>query len=276
MPPEELELVLALKLKALSRPEQRQFLSLFNNSPVKFPFSGITKTNALPCGPGSPVGGVYPTICLINHSCHPNSHNSWDSNAEHENIYAIRPIKAGEEITISYDQGGPSNVRQAFLKDAFGFNCTCSRCSLPPSELQSSNARCLQIQNLDSVIGDPFRMANSPKESLADCHSLLRLLNEEYDGYAGAHLARLYYDAFQISIAHGDQARAGVFAERAYKVRFICEGENNPMTQRVKSLALKPGDHGSFGRCSMKWETARGTLPEDLDTTQFEKWLWRV
>lgn len=275
IPPDELELVIAAKLKALPKAKQRQFLSLHNNSPGKYPFSGITKTNALPCGPGSPVGGVYPTICLINHSCFPNSHNSWNTNAEHETIHAIRPIKAGEEITISYDRGGPSTGRKAFLKEAFGFNCNCSGCSLPPAELQASDARRLLIQSLDNAIGDPFRMAKSPKESLGDCHSLLQLLNEEYDGCAGALSARLYYDAFQISIAHGDQARASVFAERAYKVRVICEGEDSPETQRAKSLALKPADHGSFRLCSMKWKTRREMVPKGLDTAQFEQWLWR-
>lgn len=41
------------KLKALSKTEQRQFLSLHNNFPGKHLFSGIVKTNALPCGPDS-------------------------------------------------------------------------------------------------------------------------------------------------------------------------------------------------------------------------------
>jgi hypothetical protein len=64
------------KLKKLSKTEQRQFLSLHNNFPGKHPFSGIVKTNALPCGPGSAIGGIYPTICLINHSCLSNAHHS--------------------------------------------------------------------------------------------------------------------------------------------------------------------------------------------------------
>ena len=50
------------------------------------------------------------------------------------------------------------------------------------------------------------------------CRSLLQVLEEEYKGGAGALIARLYYDAFQISIAHGDQARASVFAERGYRL----------------------------------------------------------
>ncbi|KAF2804535.1 SET domain-containing protein [Mytilinidion resinicola] len=274
MPPNELEPVLAARLKALSKASQRQFLSLRNNFPGKYPFSGIVKTNALPCGPGSPVGGVYPTACLINHSCIPNSHHSWNSNVEHETIHAVRPIEAGEEITISYDRGDPYIVRQAFLNEAFGFDCNCSGCSLPPSELQASNARRILIQGLDDTIGDPFRMMVSPKEVLGDCHSLLQVLEEEYGGCATASSARLYYDAFQVSITHGDQARASVFAERAYKARVVCEGEDSPETQRVKSLALKPSEHSSFGLCSTKWKTTREMVPKSLNTAQFEKWLF--
>ncbi|KAF2415441.1 SET domain-containing protein [Tothia fuscella] len=253
---EELETFLVAKLKAMSKSSQRQFLSLHTNSPGKYPFSGIFKTNALPCGAGSPIGAVYPTACFINHSCIPNAHNSWNSNEEHETIDAIRPIKSGEEITIPYDHGG------------FG-------CTLPPSLLQASDNRRTQIQTLDEAIGDPSRIMSSPYKSLRDCYTLLEVLEQEFDGYAGALIARLYYDAFQISIAHGDQARASMFAERARKARVICEGEDSPETLRVKSLALKPAGHRSFEAYSRKWRTTRDSVPEGLDTVQFNSWLFR-
>ncbi|KAF2007394.1 hypothetical protein P154DRAFT_410780, partial [Amniculicola lignicola CBS 123094] len=92
---EELETMLVAKLKAMSKSSQRQFLSLHNKSPGKYPFSGIFKTNALPCGSSSPISGVYPTACFINHSCTPNAHNSWNSNEEDETIHAIQLIKSG-------------------------------------------------------------------------------------------------------------------------------------------------------------------------------------
>lgn len=57
------------KLKSLSKAQQRQFLSLHNNFPGKNPFSGIVKTNALPCGSDSIIEGIYLTICLIDHNC---------------------------------------------------------------------------------------------------------------------------------------------------------------------------------------------------------------
>ncbi|KAH8703446.1 hypothetical protein BGW36DRAFT_354868 [Talaromyces proteolyticus] len=274
-PREELEPLLVTKLKAMSRASQRQFLALHNNFPGKYPFSGIVKTNALPCGSGSHVGGVYPTVCFINHSCIPNAHNSWNRSEEHETIHAIRPIKIGEEITISYDHGGQSSARQEFLKESFGFICTCSGCTLPPSSLRASDNRRTQIQILDEAIGDPFRMMTSPYESLWDCYSLLRILEQEFDSHPGALVARLYYDAFQICIAHKDQARASIFAERAYKVRVTCEGEDSPDTMRMKSLAFSPADHSSFGVYSNKWKTTRESLPKGLDTVQFNKWLFR-
>ncbi|KAF7933477.1 hypothetical protein EAE99_003362 [Botrytis elliptica] len=247
MPHDELEAFLATKLKAMSRESQRQFLSLHNNFPGKNPFSGIFKTNALPCGSGSPIGSIYPTVCLINHSCMPNAHNSWDSAKEHETIHAIRSIERGAEVTISYDYGGTS----------------------------SDDNRRTQIKNLDDAIGDPFRMKSNPQESLRDCYSLIQVLDQEFDGCTDRLIARPYYDAFQISIAHGDQARASILAERAYKARVICEGEDSPETLRAKSLALKPAVHNSFGVYSRKWKSARDSVPKGLDTIQFDRWLFR-
>ncbi|KAI1630600.1 SET domain-containing protein [Biscogniauxia mediterranea] len=275
MPPDALETFVVSKLASLSREEQRQFLSLHNSFRGKYPFGGIVRTNALPCGAGSSVGGVYTTICRINHSCLPNCHNSWNSDTKHETIHAIRPIEAGEEITIRYDKGGSLTARQAFLKESFGFQCDCVQCSLPPPMLKASDSRRESIQRLDDSIGDPWGMLSNPITSLGDCYSLLQVLREEFDGYPEVLLGRLYYDAFQICITHGDQARAAIFAQKAYEARVICEGEDSPETQNAKSLAAKPSSHRSYGQCSMKWKTKKEMAPKGLDSDQMEKWLFR-
>ena len=269
-----MEASIAKSLQALPKDAQRQFLSLHNNFPGKHPFCGIVKTNALPCGPGSSVGGVYPIISLINHCCLPNAHNNWNSQAKWETIHAIRSIKRGEEITISYDQGGPSDTRRTHLKDAFGFDCGCELCSLPHPDIDISNDRRAQIQYLDGVIGDPNRVCLQPEDCLTDCYQLLQVLDAEYKGHAGALIARLYYDAFQISITHSDQARASIFAERAYQARLICEGGDSPETRKVQRLMESPAEHGNFG-VSKRWKTQRKAVAKDLDTYEFEKWLWR-
>lgn len=273
MSPAALHLAVSAKLQCMSKDEQRQFLSLHNNFPGKLAFSGIVRTNALPCGSGSSVGGVYPTISLINHSCLPNAHNNWNPNAEHETIHAVRPIQAGEEITIRYDRGGPLAARQAFLRKSFGFDCHCSACSLGTQELQASDSRQVLIQQLDEAIGDWSRPA---EESLQDCQSLLHVLREEFGPHTEVHDARLYYDAFQICIAHGDQARASVLAERAYKARVVCEGEDSPVTQKVKLFSSSPADHYSFELYSQRWKRERKMIPKGLDTVSFNKWLFEV
>lgn len=275
MSPEDLEPVLAAKLKAMPKAQQRQYFSLRNNFPGKYVLSGITNTNSLPCGPGSRVSGVYPTICLINHSCLPNSHNNWNNEAEHETIHAVRPILTGEEITTSYDRGGTSTDRQAFLKRFFGFDCECSTCTLPLSERRDSDTRRITIQRLDHAFNDPSRMETKPFESLRDCHSLLGTLEKEFDGHPEAWTSRTYYDAFQICIGHGDQARASVFAERAYKARVCCGGEDSPEAKRMKSLSTTPAGHIGYSVFSRKWKTAKSMIPNGLDEAQFEAWLFR-
>ncbi|KAF5711077.1 SET domain-containing protein [Fusarium mundagurra] len=275
--PGDLEATAAPRLKALSKSQQRQFLSLHNNFPGKDPFSGIIRTNALPCGPGSIVGGVYPTICLINHSCLPNSHNNWNSEAGHETIHALRPIKAGEEITISYVEGGPSNVRRPILKESFGFDCACSLCSLPPSQLQASDDRRVRIQQLDTSIKNVFTMKDNPESSLKACLSLLHTLREEYGVCVAPHSARLYYEAFRICIAHGAIGGPTTFAERSYQARVICEGEDSPETLRMKSLVMEPKAHSSFGTLSLRWKSKDDSAFSygHYDTVEAEMRLFR-
>lgn len=239
------------------------------------PFSGIFKTNALPCCSDSPVGAIYLTICLINHSCVPNAHNNWNYEAHHETIHAICDIKAGEEICISYTAGEDSKQRRAKLKASFGFDCTCALCSSPAHEIQESDTRLLEIERLDEAIGDPGRTMNAPDRAIADCQKMLDLLKEEYGTEASAPLqARLYYDAFQINITHSDQARASVCAERACRARVTCEGGDGPETIRMERLMKNPTQHRNYG-ASKRWRTTKGVVPRGLSDAEFEGWLWR-
>ncbi|KAH7184522.1 uncharacterized protein B0J16DRAFT_355242 [Fusarium flagelliforme] len=198
--PALLEPIIARDLKSFSKEKQRQFLSLHNNFPGKYPFSGIMKTNALPCGSGATVGAIYPTICFINHACCANAHNSWNERLEQETIHAIRDIEPGEEITIPYDHGGPATTRRPWLKEKFGFDCSCQLCLLPPADLEKSDKRRGRIQQLDKDIGDPLRMMRVPGASLLNCRSLLQTLKEEFETGTNILVARANYDAFQIAI----------------------------------------------------------------------------
>lgn len=274
-PPALLEPIIARELKSPTKEKQRQFLSLHNNFPGKYPFSGIMKTNALPCGSEAIIGAVYPTICFINHSCCSNAHNSWNEFLEEETIHAIRDIEPGEEITISYDKGGPSTSRKAWLEEKFGFNCDCRACRLPLIELEMSDKRRKQIQQLDEDIGNPFSMMSRPSVSLSNCRSLLQVLKEEFEKETSILVARANYDVFQIAIVDGDEARGAVFAERAYQIRLLCEGGDSPETERMQKLAENPKNHPSFGAHSMRWKTKKGQISRELKGDEFENWLWQ-
>ncbi|KAK5626107.1 hypothetical protein RRF57_001822 [Xylaria bambusicola] len=274
--PQSVHRFVAEKLKLLPKDKQREFLSLHNNFPGQYAFAGVVRTNALPCGPGSSIGGIYPTACLINHSCIPNAHNNWNEATQHETIHATRDILVGEEIFISYVIEGSWQTRQQRLRNSFGFQCSCELCSEPPHAIQASDNRRADIQRLDEMIGDPIAMMSSPQKSLAACHDLLQILDKEDAGAVIALLPRLYYDAFQISVAHGDQARASVFAERSYMSRVVCEGEDSPATQRVKSLMQDPTKHSTFNAYSTRWRSAKTARPRNLDAGSFDKWLWRL
>ncbi|KAI2617863.1 hypothetical protein GGR54DRAFT_201187 [Hypoxylon sp. NC1633] len=126
-------------------------------------------TNCLPCGPGSTIGAVYPTIWLISHSCLQMPNTIWNEDDEVETIHAIRPIIEGEEITIDYCNGGPSHDQKPRLQSSFGSDRHCTACSLPQQELEASDARRLEIRRLDNAIGDALRLIDRVGNSLVDC-----------------------------------------------------------------------------------------------------------
>ncbi|KAI0400365.1 SET domain-containing protein [Xylaria palmicola] len=71
--------------------------------------------------------GFDPLICRTNHSCNPNA--ILVPNQPQEEIRALRPIKAGEEIFIKYvEVSNPFSVRQVELKENHYFTCQCTRC----------------------------------------------------------------------------------------------------------------------------------------------------
>jgi hypothetical protein len=117
-----------------------------------------------------------------------------------------------------------------------------------------------------------MRIDSAPMACLHDAYALLRLLEEER--VADARIPRLYYDALQIVIANGDEARAKVFAERAYAMRVILEGEDSLETIRLKGLKERPADHRLYGM-SMRWKQALEKVPQGLSEKEFDDWLWK-
>lgn len=75
--------------------------------------------------------GLYPMGALLNHACVPNTRHHYDSQQQLY-VIAVRPISAGEEITMTYiDLFWDTILRRQVLSITKNFFCRCSRCSDP-------------------------------------------------------------------------------------------------------------------------------------------------
>lgn len=102
----------------------------------------------------------------------------------------------------------------------------------------------------------------TPLACLRKTRKMLRLLRGE--GILDSTVLRVYYDAFQMVIANGDQARARIFAERCYESRMVVEGADSEDALRAKALVEGPARHRVYGM-TMKWKQAVGKVPGGLD-----------
>ncbi len=188
-------------------------------------------------------------------------------------MHAIRDIDEGEEITTCYEDLETFDERQWHLKEAYGFSCQCSVCTLPLEARLASDRRRSEIGLLDAGIY-PDCYETEPLHCLWDCWVILQLAREEFGDHAPS-MRRWYGDARKISVSHGDQARASVFASRQYKAVVIIQGQDDPDAMEAKRVMDDPSTDPSISRYGTGWASTREMIPENLDAAAFEFWLWR-
>mmetsp|Transcript_36312 Transcript_36312/g.88955 ORF Transcript_36312/g.88955 Transcript_36312/m.88955 type:complete len:298 (-) Transcript_36312:2-895(-) len=80
------------------------------------------------------AAGLYPSICMANHSCSPNGVVSFSG--RQARLRATCCIKEGEEVCIAYvDPILPVWRRLRVLSSDYGFECRCPSCVDPSAEL---------------------------------------------------------------------------------------------------------------------------------------------
>jgi hypothetical protein len=258
----------------LTLDQRKAFLAMCNIYPgdATSQSLGIIRTNALPMDDGS---GIFLVACRINHACDNNAQKGWNEGIKQHTVHALRDIEEGEEITITY-LGVLNNrrTRQEALREKFKFNCTCHLCSLPPNLSAESDRRLDEILDLDDRIARNGIMGilSDPERILRYVDRQTQLYNEHGSDDVG--LPRAFFDAAQITAAHGDLARARVFAERAAAGWLILKGDDDPQVLKTKQLALNPSRHATYGH-SAAWKTTIDQVPQGLDPTDFEDWLWK-
>jgi len=69
--------------------------------------------------------------------------------------------------------------------------------------------------------------------------------------------------------------QAKILAEKAYTVRRLLSGSDNPVTVAMKRLAERPVEHHLYG-ARMKCYDDIWEPPQGLDGEELENWLWNT
>jgi SET domain len=226
--------------------------------------------------------GIFLKASGVNHSCDPNSHSAWNEETNQLTIHILKDVGEGIEITINYLEGNKGyqsyqsdinqtySSRQSNLRQIFNFTCTCTLCSMSPVSRQQSDNQLNQIFFLDSFIHRGLNLVNSPLSCIKYAHKMFQRLKAE--GIIDARMARFYYFTSQIVIAHGDQARAKVFLERAHSIWVTLQGNDHPGTRRLSELVSDPTEGAHEG--SKKWESTKDDVPQSLTEQELNVWLF--
>ena len=120
--------------------------------------------------------GVFPLGALLNHSCDPNCVLYYDPLSLHQVIRTIKSVKEGEELCHAYiDIAVPTPKRRAELRQAYHFDCHCSRCSHALLDHRLGDVDAAQRDEHFSRGWAMLQQADGQSDLLASCAILSRL-----------------------------------------------------------------------------------------------------
>ncbi|GAA99810.1 uncharacterized protein L969DRAFT_21194 [Mixia osmundae IAM 14324] len=114
-------------------------------------------------------GGVYALHSSLNHSCHPNASvrrvalRGSTNDAKPSKVYIItrRPIKAGEEITLTYCSPHLSlEQRREYLYNHYLFECWCERCVAEMEDRRENGIKVAQPTGFEPPINGETHQAS--------------------------------------------------------------------------------------------------------------------
>ena len=154
-----------------------------------------------------------PLTALLNHSCVPNAHITFDGRAL--SLRSLREIAADEEITISYvDTTNPTSARRNELSSRYFFTCQCPACRSGLTNGQPEMTISLPIQRLvnDAIVLQHQAAALSPLEASTKLEEGMSLLQRDEFPPSHQPYASLLHSTFLSALAAQDWARALKYA----------------------------------------------------------------
>eukprot|EP01083_Nonionella_stella_P128329 388844_1 len=146
--------------------------------------------------------GLYATVCRINHECKPNALWHWNKHSRCQYVVALKHIKTGEEITVSYISHKSYQTkmqRREHIVRTYGFYCECSLCT--DDRYETFDAINIEYQALKDGYFD-FKDCNKAdiegvmKTKLKDNAKLIEINKKYFDG--DFECAQLYAERMQI------------------------------------------------------------------------------
>ncbi|KAI8455384.1 hypothetical protein BY996DRAFT_4580891 [Phakopsora pachyrhizi] len=113
----------------------------------------------------------------LNHACRPNTQFYMNTETLEVFMHALKPIKAGEELTISYHRmDAIFKDRQTDLKDTYNFDCQCSYCSMSKEKIEESDNRIRRIYELrDGLLSKTIQISKSIENELIDLYEKVNI-----------------------------------------------------------------------------------------------------
>ncbi|OCH84880.1 SET domain-containing protein [Obba rivulosa] len=190
-------------------------------------------------------------LSRVNHSCRPNANILMDMPSFSLQLVALRPIAAGEEITVSYTNVMGTHAERQRKLAPYGFTCTCHTCVNPAL----SDDRRRQLKSLQHFLTrEYFDGWLNPRSSLPDDHwpkklQEVRQLVQEEGLYETAiwsdYLARLR-DVFA---ALGDQEKVFRCCRTILDIYSATDAYVVPEArQSAAAMYAAPSDFGFWGK----------------------------
>ncbi|EMD65215.1 hypothetical protein COCSADRAFT_160188 [Bipolaris sorokiniana ND90Pr] len=258
---EEVERVLLTAVAQLPSKSRKMAVELSGNEDGSF--EDIVKTNGIgftwPWVDEMPkLLSVTPEIARINHACRPNTLWRFNDYTLTFEVFALKDIKPGEEITRSYGFEKRSHGRRVRSLEAnFGFTCACPLCTASDEEIMASNDRLSEIKALKSVLPSDPEEADRTLEILP---SLVEQLEKE------DLIAEL--PSYEETLAYtwsmfGEEEKAKYWAGKAQKHWAIVAGKESWEQRRCGDMEQDVKGHKT-------WRTWKGLQEEDEESDDEE------
>ncbi|KAH7384133.1 hypothetical protein DE146DRAFT_727354 [Phaeosphaeria sp. MPI-PUGE-AT-0046c] len=120
---------------------------------------------------------ITPEVARINHACRPNALWRFNDYTLEFDVFALKELKPGDEIMLSYGYEMRSHGRRTrSIQANHNFTCLCSLCTASETEISDSNDRLSEIKAIKSVL--PSDPADSP-QLLGLLPNLIKLYDDE-------------------------------------------------------------------------------------------------